>query len=250
MGRCPSGRVKATKEKMLQEQGLGSLLSNGLYKARYCVFEDDFGPGTLVTDVLPYNWTAAGTGAAVPATADLLDSAFGVLAINTAGTADNGYVSCTTNQEWVIPVANKRILFKCRLDLSQATQCDAYIGVMDVAATDIVGGIQSGIYFRKDDGDANWDFVVEGATVETATTVIATAVAATKVELAFEWLSISTTTGKAWVYVDGVPVDGLNGKYYASDTPNELMGLGLVMQNGDSSNTTMNLDYWGVAVER
>ena len=226
-------------------------MDNGLYKARYCVFEDDFGPLSDITDLTgPYNWTAAGVGALVPVTADLLDQAFGVLRINDAGTADNGYVSFVTNHEWVIPATNKRILYKLRLNLTQATLCDCHIGLMDVAATDIVAGIVTGFYFRKDDGDTNWDFVIEDASVETVEAAIHTAVADTDVEFAFEWLSLGANKGQLWVYVDGKPVSGLNGKYYASGAPNALMGLGGVVRNGAASNTKMELDYHAVAIER
>lgn len=239
---------------MIQQEGLGPLLRNGLYKASMCVWEEDFHADYDFTDLTGgINWTAAGVGALVPAAADVLDGAFGELQVNAAGTADDGYVSGLSNSEWVVAADGKRILFKCRVKMAEATQSDFHIGLMDTAATDIIGtGIQDGMYFRKDDGDANWDFVLEKATVATANTAIHTAVADTYVELAFEWLSIdaSVGSGKLWVYVDGKPVDGLNGKYYATQAPVELMGFGLVAQNGSAANADVTLDYVGIAVER
>lgn len=235
---------------MLQEEGLGSILRNGLNKAQYCVWEEDFLPGFDLTDLVgQFNWTANGVGATVPAVADLKDEAFGVLAINTAGTADDAYITGQTNHAWIVPTTNKRILFKTRFNMRSATQSEFWVGVHDLAST-AAGTIVDGWYFRKDDGDTNIDFVYELADTAVSHTAIHTLVADVDVELAFEWLSLGTGKGQLWVYVDGKPVSGLNGLYVASGATAAACGVGIAVKNGEGAAAIMDMDYIGVAVER
>ena len=211
-------------------------MGNGLFKADYCIYEQDFIDMSVVDSTLedlsaPWRWTASGVGADIPNRASFKDEAFGVLRIST-GTADNSYVTGQMPTEWIVPATGKRILFKCRLNMTSATQSELMVGLMDTAATDLFGGIQDGFYFRKDDGDTEIDFVHEAGAAAVVQTAVAVVAADAEIELAFEWLSTGSGQGWLWVYVDGSPVQGLNGKEIASGAPSALMGLGVGIKAG------------------
>lgn len=229
-------------------------MGNGLFKADYCIYEEDFIDTTVVDSTLddlsaPWKWTASGVGADIPNRASFKDEAFGVMRVST-GSADNSYVTGQMPTEWIIPAAGKRILFKTRLNMTSATQSELMIGVMDNAATDLFGGIQDGFYFRKDDGDTNIDFVHEAAATAVVQTAVAVVAADTDVTLAFEWQSTGSGSGWLWVYVDGSPVNGLNGLEVASGAPSALMGLGVGIKAGEAVQSHVDLDYLGVVLER
>ncbi len=229
-------------------------MGNGLFKADYCIYEEDFIDTAVVDSVLPdisapWRWTASGVGADIPNRSSFKDEAFGVVRIST-GSADNSYVTGQMPTEWILPATGKRILFKTRLNMTSATQSELMVGVMDTAATDLFGGIQDGFYFRKDDGDANIDFVHEASGTAVVQTAVAVAVANTEIELAFEWLSTGSGTGRLWVYVNGSPVTGVNGKEIASGAPSALMGLGIGIKAGEAVQSHVDLDYLGVVLER
>lgn len=234
-------------------QPTGSLIGAGAREKAYaCIFEDDFinpnvtdeAHGTAGVESGGYAFDA--TADAIPTEADIQDEALGVFRL-TSGATETNYSSMLTIAEWLLPTAGKSMVFKCRLDLDEATQSVAFIGVVDTATGDFNAGLQDGLYFRKDDGDTNWDFVVEDGTSETANTAIATAAANTMIELAFEVQYAGANSGKVWVYVNG---DRVLSRSYASGLPNSLMGLGACIEAGDGNARQLNIDYWAVAIER
>lgn len=229
-------------------------MGNGLHKADYCIYEEDFLDMAVIDSTLEelsaaWRWTANGIGADIPNRASFKDEAFGVLRIST-GSADNSYVTGQMPTEWIVPATGKRMIFKTRLNMTSATQSELMVGVMDTAATDLFGGIQDGFYFRKDDGDANIDFVYESGATAVSTTGIAVIAADTEITLAFEWLSTGSGEGMLTVYVDGSPVTGLNGIPVISGAPSSLMGLGIGIKAGEAVQSHVDLDYLGVVVER
>lgn len=229
-------------------------MGSGLLRASYCIYEEDFIDTSVIDSVhpdlsAPWRWTAFGDGADIPNVSSFKDEAFGVLRIST-GTADNSYVTGQLAAEWILPATGKRILFKTRFNCSDATQSDILIGVLDTASTNFVNALQDGIYFRKDDGDAKVDFVIEAAGSATAVTAIHTLEDDVDVELAFEWLSTGSGTGIAVVFVDGLPVARIKGLRYYTGAPANLMSLGVGIRAGEGARKHLDLDYIGAVVQR
>ena len=239
----------------LNAQALGPILSEGTDVALYNVWEEDFTVGfiapvgTTSDSAGALLWTANGVGALVPVLADLKDEQHGVLAINTAGTADDAYVTWRGHNEYIIPTVGKRIIFKARFNLREVTQSDMWFGIHDNAST-VAGTIVDGFYFRKDDGDANLDFVYEAADTAVATTAILAMAADQDYTLAFEYLCTAAGAGVLSVYIDGVVVAGLDNLRITTGAPNALMTIGGAIKNGQGAAAIMDLDYMAVAVER
>lgn len=138
-------------------------------------------------------------------------------------------------------VSGKKLFFKARIQVSDATQSDFVIGLQITDTTPLA--VTDGVYWRKDDGDANLDFVVIKNSTATTATAASTAVTATWMTLAF--------------YYDGK--DGI--RYYKDDVhlgtsaltnlpDDEELTISFGIQNGEAVAKTMRVDYIFVAKER
>ena len=96
-----------------------------------------------------------------------------------------------------ISLAN-RLYFGIKFQVSEATESDFLVGLCIPDITLIDGLASDGIYFRKIDGTAVCNFVLEHATVETETAAL-TVAASTDYVLEFVWNGTSLN-----FYVDGV----------------------------------------------
>lgn len=137
-------------------------------------------------------------------------------------------------------VVGKRLFFKARFKVSDATQSDVLMGlaITDSSPLDCTDGV----FFRKDDGDTNIDFDVEKN--NTATTVVAGTLADdTFIELAFYYDGVSSVS----YYVDGVK----KGQSVVTNLPDdEELTVTFGVQNGEAVAKTMTVDYIFVAKER
>lgn len=138
-------------------------------------------------------------------------------------------------------VTGKQLFFKTRFQVSDATQSDFVLGLQITDTTPLA--VSDGIYFRKDDGDANLDFVVLKDAAGTTTTAFSTIVAATFTELAF-WYDGKS---KIEIFKDGVKL----GTSALTGLPDdEELAISIHMQNGEAVAKTMTIDYIFVAKER
>lgn len=181
--------------------GRNIVITDGDYSYRWL---DAVGPG--VTKVIEEwvqhprmsttdlgGWTDAVTNATFTMTAGELG---GSMVVTTAGADDDG-VNSQIAGEAFLPNSGNKIYYGIRLQCSDATQSDFFVGLA-ITDGDCLGGVTDGIYFRKVDGSTACTFVVETGSTETETAAC-TIADATYVTLEWVW------TGSAInFYVDGV----------------------------------------------
>lgn len=143
--------------------------------------------------------------------------------------------------------ANKKMVFKARFKVSDATQSDIVFGMQVTDTTPL--DVSDGIFFMKDDGDANLDFYVEADNSSTGTSASAVATLAddTFVEIGFVWDGIS----KVEYFVD----DERKGAISVSSSvlaaiDDETLTVSFGIVNGEAVAKTMTVDYILVAQER
>jgi hypothetical protein len=138
-------------------------------------------------------------------------------------------------------ISGKQLFFKARFQVSDATQSDFVLGLQITDTTPLA--VTDGVYFRKDDGDANLDFVVLKDSAGTTTAAFSTIANATWTELAFYYDGRS----KIEIFKDGVKMatSALTGL-----PDDEELAISIHMQNGEAVAKTMTIDYIFVAKER
>lgn len=142
--------------------------------------------------------------------------------------------------------AGKKTFFKCRFKVSDATQSDVMVGLVVVDTSPFASAPTDGIYFRKDDGDANIDFSVrkDASTGANNVNTVGTLADDTFVELAWYYDGVSL----AYYAVDGV----IKGSLDATSTylPDTTLAVTMSLQNGEAAAKTMTIDYVYAAKER
>ena len=232
--RYPSG-VTNTKNKALSDMGQ-------LDPTQFHTWFDDFDKYTASDWVI--TTTEAGAGSATEA---LSDADGGVLVI-TNDDADNDadFFQWAGGSGGVIEsfkfVSGKKLWFKARFKVSDATQSDFVMGLQITDTTPLA--VSDGVYFRKDDGDANLDFVVIKDSTATTESAIATVSDDTYLTVGFYYNGYDGID----VFVDdspkalGVSLDNL--------PDDEELTISFGIQNGEAAAKVMSLDYVFVAKER
>ena len=136
----------------------------------------------------------------------------------------------------------KRLFFKSRFKISDATQSDFVLGLQILDTTPLA--VSNGIWFQKDDGDAFLDLHVAKASVQTDATAIATVVADTFMTISFYY---DPGDSSIKYYVNDV----LIGEAAITNAPDaQALTVSISMQNGEAVAKTMTLDYVFAAKER
>lgn len=199
------------------------------------VYFDDFDKYTAA------DWTITTTEAGIGSATEALTDGDGGLLLVTNDDADNDADFFQKVGESFTFAAGKKLLFKARFKVSDATQSDFVIGlqITDTAPLDVTDGV----FFQKDDGDANLDFHVEKDDTATDATAIATVADDTFLTVAFAYDGKSTVT----YFVD----DAAKGSVSATNLPDdEALTVSFGIQNGEAAAKTMTVDYLFVAKER
>lgn len=138
-------------------------------------------------------------------------------------------------------VSGKKLFFKARFKVSDATQSDFVMGLQITDTTPLA--VSDGVYWRKDDGDANLDFVVIKDSTATTATAASTAANDTWMTLAFYY------DGKSSIayYKDDVQLGTSATTNLVND---EELTISFGIQNGEAVAKTMSVDYIFVAKER
>lgn len=181
--------------------------------------------------------TEAGTGSATEA---ISDADGGVLLLtNAAGDDDNDFLQL--GSETFKFESGKRLWFKSRFKVSDATQSDVVMGlqITDTSPLDV----SDGVFFQKDDGDANLDFYVEKDGTQTSSAAVSTLSDNTYVEAAFFYNGIDAVE----VFVNNTKVADLATTNLPDD---EELTISFGIQNGEAAAKTMSVDYILVAKER
>jgi hypothetical protein len=189
------------------------------------------------------NWTVTETQAG--ATQALTNVDGGVLLL-TNSAADDDLIALQKVGESFKFEAGKKLFFKARLAVSDATQSDFVVGLQITDTTPLA--VTDGVYFRKDDGDANLDFVVIKDSTASTASAIATVVAATYITVGFYYNGVDEV-------VYAASTNSLNptvlGKLATTNLPNdEELTVSFAIQNGEAVSKTMSVDYIFVAKER
>ena len=189
------------------------------------------------------NWTVTETQAG--ATQALANVDGGVLLL-TNSAADDDIVALQKVGESYKFVAGKKLFFKAKFAVSDATQSDFVIGLQITDITPLA--VTDGVYFRKDDGDANLDFVVVKDSTASTATAITTVVAATYITVGFYYNGVDEV-------VYAASTNSLNptvlGKLATTNLPDdEELTISFCIQNGEAVAKTLSVDYIFVAKER
>ena len=196
-------------------------------------------------DFMTYNsgdWTITtaedGTGSATEAMTSGAGGQF--LITNAAGDNDPDFFNL--KGESFLITGSKRAYFSARFKVSDATQSDFVMGLQITDTSPLA--VSDGIFFIKDDGDTNLDFIVEKDSTSTDTTAIHTMADDTFVTVAF---FVDPDTALVHYSVNNAePVGVVN-----TNLPdNEELTISFGIQNGAAAAKTMTIDYITVIVER
>lgn len=181
-------------------------------------------------------WTVTETQAG--ATQGIANGDGGILAlVNSAASADLNAIQLV-NTTFAI-VAGKQAWFKCRFNLSSATNAAAVIGLQVIDTTPLA--VTDGVFFSKAAASTTLSLVLAKASALT-TTAVGTMADATYVDA-------------GWYYDGASSVQAfLNGVKVASSAITNLPTVGLTISaavsNGTAAAQTMNVDYILASTER
>lgn len=184
------------------------------------------------------DWTVTETDAG--ATQALTDADNGVLLItNTA--ADNDLVALNKVGESFKFVAGKKLYFEARFKISDATQSDFIVGLQIKDTTPL--DVSDGVFFMKDDGDANLDFHVEKDNTATSATALSTVTSDTYLKVHFMYDGVSKVLyGKDDAWIGSLATTNL--------VDDEDLTISIAIQNGEGVAKTMSVDYIFCCKER
>jgi hypothetical protein len=166
------------------------------------------------------------------------DGAGGMLLITTGGTENDGVNIQALGENFHLGATGIRALyFGARFKISEATQSDFFIGLCDTD-TDILGGADDSIGFRKADASAAVSFVTEKGTTET-TAAAFTAVADTWYIAEFYY---DADAGTLEVFVNGASI----GTVATTNLPDEEQRVSVAFLTGDTAAETMTIDWINV----
>ena len=201
---------------------------------------------TYFTDFDEYhavNWTVTETQAS--ATQALINADGGVLLLTNSAADDDLNALQKVGESFKFQ-AGKKLFFKARFAVSDATQSDFVIGLQITDTTPLA--VTDGVYFRKDDGDANLDFVVVKDSTASTATAIATVVAATYLTVGFYYNGVDEVVYAASTNSNNPTVLG---KLATTNLPDdEELTISFGIQNGEAVAKTMSIDYIFVSKER
>jgi hypothetical protein len=208
---------------------------------KYTTYFNDF--FTYHADEWTITTTEAGSGAATEA---LASGAGGWLLI-TNDDADNDLDFLQLKGEAFKYVSTKKMFFKARFKVSDATQSDFVmgLGITDTTPLDTTDGF----YFIKADGAATMDFNIEKDNSATTNSSVATISDDTFLTASFFFdPNGNTGNGEFQVFIDDSQVATQTTLTNATDDEELTVSFGI--QNGAAAAKTMTIDYILAAVER
>lgn len=189
------------------------------------------------------DWTVTETQAG--ATQALTNVDGGVLLL-TNSAADNDLNALQKVGESFKFEAGKKLFFKARFAVSDATESDFIIGLQITDSTPLA--VTDGVYFRKDDGDANLDFVVVKDSTASTASEIATVANNTYLTVGFYYDGVSEIIYAASTNNNNPTILG---KLAVTNLPDdEELTISFGIQNGEAVAKTMSIDYIFVSKER
>lgn len=193
------------------------------------VYFNDFLSGDYTAADWVITTTEAGAGSATEAIGDGVDGE--LVLTNAAGDNDADFLQLES--ESFRFVSGRQAWFAIRFKVDDATETDIVAGLQITDTTPLA--VSDGVYFRKDDGDTNVDFVIIKDSTATTVTALTTLADDTYVELAF-WYD-----GDDGIvpYVNGVA----GAKQAITNMPDdEDLTVSFGVQNGAAAAKVMTID--------
>lgn len=184
------------------------------------------------------DWTVTEVGVA---TQVLTDFEGGALLITNAAADDDSSFQQKVGESFIFELSS-RMFFKCRFQVSDATQSDIVVGLQITDTSPLA--VTDGVFFRKNDAVATIDLVAVKDSVEVVEAAVATLVNDTIVELAFFWDGID----RIWFAIGDNPTGILTPGVSLPD--DELLTISFGIQNGEAVAKNMTVDYVFAAQER
>lgn len=204
----------------------------------YCVYFNDF---LVAQDYAASDWvittTEAGAGDASEALA--ADEACGALLITNDAADDDSDSLQGTEETWRL-TSGKQLWFDCRAKVSDADQCDLFLGLGITDTTPLDTSDRIG--FQINDGNASILCKSEKNSTESSDDSAVDAADGTYVRLSFHY----NGAGKVEFFVDNALV-----ATHTSNIPDdENLCLTMHLVNGEAVAKTLTVDYLYVAQER
>lgn len=187
----------------------------------------------------------AGAGSATEA---LEDAVGGVLVVtNDSADNDSDAFQWAGGSGGVIEAfkftTGKRLYFGARFKVDDATESDLEFGLL-ITDTTPFDTATDGIYFRKDDGDTNLDFVVKKNSTDSTVAAIATISNDTWVTVEFYY---NGSTDRITALVNGIEVAGLP---LTNAPDDEELAVSFGIRNGSAAARTLRVDWLSAIQER
>jgi len=196
-------------------------------------------------DFMTYNsgdWTITTTEDGTGSATEAMTSGAGGQFLITNAAGDNDADFFNLKGESFKLSSSKRAYFSARFKVSDATQSDFVMGLQITDTTPLA--VSDGVFFIKDDGDTNLDFIVEKDSTSTDTTAIHTMADDTFVTVA--WY-IDPISSLVYYSVNNAEPVGVVNTNLPDD---EELTVSFGIQNGAAAAKTMTIDYITVIVER
>lgn len=226
--RFPSGVTTVAKSDVMGMFGLPD-------PTGWHVFFDDF------DRYVAADWTITTTEAGAGSATEALANEDGGVLLITNDAADNDADFFQKVGESFKFESGKKLFFKARFKVSDATQSDFVVGLQITDTTPL--DVTDGVFFQKDDGDASLDFYVEKDNTATSATAIHTMVDDTYVTVGFYYNGSDAVS----YFVDGAHTGTLATTNLPDD---EELTVSFGVQNGEAVAKTMSVDYIMVAKQR
>lgn len=185
------------------------------------------------------SWTETETGST--GSVAIGDVDHGALVVTT-GSADNDNEFVQKIGESFKIVSGKKLWFKARFKVSDATQSDFVIGLQITDTSPLA--VTDGVYFMKDDGDANLDFYSTKDSTSSSASAIATVADDTYLTAGFYY----DGKGNIEYFVNDVKKGTLTPSTALPDDEELTISFGI--QAGEAASKVMTVDYVFAAKER
>ena len=195
-------------------------------------FYKEFADGdTAFTD----SWIVGFNGVTSASSVALIDTTGGWIEIKPAAN-DDDIAQLQTHQEMFKFASNKPLIYEARVSLTDATESDMIVGLI-ITSSNTPSAQTDGVYFRKDDGDANLDYVMEKNSTTTLSTGDTGSDMAdnTMVKLGIRYDGSSTV----YWYINGTQVASAT----ANIPDDEFLAPVFAVRNGEGSAKTLFVDY-------
>jgi len=225
--RFPSGVTNSSPRATLGNLGVPD-------PSKWHAFFDDFDRYTAA------NWTVTAVGAGTQA----LTAGDGGLLLLTNAAADDNSIFMQNSVASFLMEAGKRAFMKMRFKVSDATQSDFIAGLVITDTTPL--DATDGIYFMKDDGDAQLDFYVrkDATTGSLSATNVATLVSDTYMTIGWAY----NGKGEVAYFVNDVQLGTLAAT--STNLPDANLAVSFGIQNGEAVAKNMTVDFVGFWKER